>query len=448
MKNFFEFLFLKETVMKKVLGLLFFVMITLNTSLDARRPLFDAYPALKGSLAWEEFGTFPTPVTPAYTLAQTLGRGVNLFVKQDGLSGHVDRPGHQMFGGNKVRKLEVTLAHAKSLGRRHIYAMGGAGSNYAVAAAAYSRLLGLDCTLVLGPQRNTGYAQRNLMLDLYYGADIRACIKREDRNPMCKGLAGADPEGYFTPLGGSSPIGAIGFVNAVFELREQIGQGLLPVPDFLYVAISSSATAAGLMIGVAAISALGPKCIIRAVRIDDTPEEREEDLRSLIPATSKYLHDVDSSFPIMDIRKIFTHPISHTEGFEVIDGAGHVLSHFEIINDVAGDDMYEHIKGHEDRTCYVDPYALITPQDHEAIKLLNVCEGIKLEGTYTGKAFSALMRDARAGLLSGKNVLFWDTFCSGPFSEEISTVDVHRLPPELQNYVLTTYPLQIADQGI
>ncbi len=431
--------------MKKFFGLLFFVIITVNAFLSAQRPLFNAYPALKTNLPWVELGTFPTPVVAAHTFSKTVMPGVNVFVKNDGLSGGIDGSGHKIFGGNKVRKLEYLLADAKSKGKHHIYAMGGAGSNYAVAAAAYSRALGLACTLVLGPQRNTHYAQRNLMLDLYYGADVRACLKREERNPMCKQLAEQDPDGYFTPLGGSNHIGSIGFVNAIFELKKQIESKILPVPDDMYVAISSSSTAAGLIIGVAALRL---NCVVHTVRIDDTPEEREEDLRSLIPQTSSYLHERDNSFPVMDIKKVFTDKSSHLEKFEVVDSVGKCLAHFEVINDVAGDDMYARIKGHEDRTCYVDPYALITPQDAEAIKLLNVCEGIKLEGTYSGKAFSALVRDARAGLLEGKNVLFWDTFCSGSFSDEIRTVDMHKLPVEFQKYVSAVYPLQGADQGV
>ena len=49
--------------------------------------------------------------------------------------------------------------------------------------------------------------------------------------------------------GGSNPLGALGFVNAAFELRDQINQGVLPEPDFIYIACGSMAITVGLMIG-------------------------------------------------------------------------------------------------------------------------------------------------------------------------------------------------------
>ena len=54
------------------------------------------------------------------------------------------------------------------------------------------------------------------------------------------------------PLGGSSPLGTIGYINAAFELKEQIMRGEIPEPDFIYVAAGTCGTAAGLIIGLKA----------------------------------------------------------------------------------------------------------------------------------------------------------------------------------------------------
>jgi len=54
---------------------------------------------------------------------------------------------------------------------------------------------------------------------------------------------------YFIPTGGSTPLGALGFVNAAFELKEQIDAGILPMPDYIYVACGSVGTTVGLLLG-------------------------------------------------------------------------------------------------------------------------------------------------------------------------------------------------------
>ena len=61
-------------------------------------------------------------------------------------------------------------------------------------------------------------------------------------------------------------------------------------------------------------------------------------------------------------------------------------------------------------------------------------KGIKLDGTYTGKALAAVRRDARSGRLRDKTVLFWNTFNSRDFSDEISGLDYHELPRPFHRY--------------
>ena len=61
-------------------------------------------------------------------------------------------------------------------------------------------------------------------------------------------------------------------------------------------------------------------------------------------------------------------------------------------------------------------------------------ENITLEGTYSAKAFAALLADAKDGLLKNKVVLFWNTFCGDDFSSLTDAIDYHELPAELQKY--------------
>jgi ABC-type lipoprotein release transport system permease subunit len=51
------------------------------------------------------------------------------------------------------------------------------------------------------------------------------------------------------PTGGTSPVGAIGYVEAAFELQEQIAAGALPAPEWIFVPMGSGGTAVGLVLG-------------------------------------------------------------------------------------------------------------------------------------------------------------------------------------------------------
>lgn len=42
------------------------------------------------------------------------------------------------------------------------------------------------------------------------------------------------------PSGGSSPIGTIGYVNAAFELKDQIDKKIIPEPDLIYIPLGEN----------------------------------------------------------------------------------------------------------------------------------------------------------------------------------------------------------------
>jgi 1-aminocyclopropane-1-carboxylate deaminase/D-cysteine desulfhydrase-like pyridoxal-dependent ACC family enzyme len=384
--------------------------------------LFEAYPTLSKSIAHIQLGNLSdTPI-----IATTIGKAykTNLYIKNDGIYGH-DKKGNIIFAGNKRRKLEFLLADAQAHRAQRIYALGGAGSNFATCTAAYAHELGLACTLVLGPQRNTRYVQRNLKLDLFYGADIIAIQTREERTRTFESLANSDPKGYFIPLGGSNKIGALGYVNAAFELKKQIQDNVLPYPDVIYITVSSAGMAAGLVIGLYAAALDIP---VRMVRIDGTPESISQDVTTLIHETREYLTNHDKTFPV----------------------AVNYAERFSIVQDLAGEEYVacDYVLHSRNQDLQLQTYALITPETQQAIRTLYNKTGIKLDGTYTGKAFAACLRDINTGKHVGKNVLFWDSFCAGSLNEYTQTVDISKLPEELQKYMDETYPLQDLDQGV
>ncbi|MCU1281713.1 MAG: putative pyridoxal phosphate-dependent deaminase, partial [bacterium] len=70
----------------------------------AEPALFRAFPSLAARVPWMPLGRFPTPVARVDGLVPP---SVELWIKRDDASGEI-------YGGNKVRKLEFLLAEAKA----------------------------------------------------------------------------------------------------------------------------------------------------------------------------------------------------------------------------------------------------------------------------------------------------------------------------------------------
>ena len=262
---------------------------------------------------------------------------------------------------------------------------------------------------MLTPQENASYVKRNLLMDLYYSPTIKAYDTDANRkvdifNTSRKFIIEGKKSPYFIPMGGSNKIGAIGFVNAAFELKEQINQNLMPEPDFIYVTLGSAGTAAGLILGC---KAAGLKTKVVAVKICGDSEKQQQELESIIKETNQYLHLYDPNFPIIEINK----------------------NDYIFRSDFAG-----------------EKYAVISKEAMLSIKLMRDFEKITLDGTYTGKTFAALLFDLlKDPDLKYKTILFWDTFCSGKFSEITQDQDYKKLPKLLQIYF--KIPTQQFDQG-
>jgi 1-aminocyclopropane-1-carboxylate deaminase/D-cysteine desulfhydrase-like pyridoxal-dependent ACC family enzyme len=362
-------------------------------------PLFEEYPLLREKLAYVSLGELPTPVQKLERLGAELGIS-KLYIKRDDLSGKV-------YGGNKPRKLEFILGNALRSGAREVIALGGAGSNHALATAIYAQKVGLKSISMLMPQPNARYVGRNLLMSYHCGAELHLCgaeLESARNSPLvylatmyqllrCRLKSGCFPQ--IIPPGGSSPTGTTGFVNAALELRKQITNGEMPEPEYIYVACGTMGTAAGLILGLKAA-----KLDSRVVPVRVTSEKfvNAGGMINLIDKTSSLLHSLDASFPRFE--------------FSAAD--------IEIRHDYFG-----------------KRYALFTKEGMEAVSLMRESEGIKLDGTYTGKTLAAIIDDAKSGSLQGKTILFWNTLNSRDFSDEISSIDYHSLPRGFHRYFET-----------
>ncbi|MCZ6537020.1 MAG: pyridoxal-phosphate dependent enzyme [Gammaproteobacteria bacterium] len=347
--------------------------------------LFEYYPGLGGGLPWVSLANLPTPITRRGWPGQP---GKRIWIKRDDLSS-------PLYGGNKIRKLEFLLGRALAENRKAVMTFGVAGSNHVLATARCSKKLGLECIAILSRQPTTSYLAANLAAVARSGA--RTCdyprigelamaavteLRREKKE------TGVYP--LVIPAGGSNATGATGFVSAAFELRRQIEQGLLAEPDFIYMAMGTTGSVAGLGLGLAAA---GLDSLVIAVRVVDESVANPCVLESLWRRTVMRLRKYDENFPDLpfdperfDIRQQYL-------------GAG---------------------------------YARGTPAGLKAVAIGRKL-GLKLEGTYTGKALAAL-NDDLLDQASAAKVLFWNTANSRALPPA-SGLDPTLLDAGLQKYI-------------
>ncbi|MGH4031219.1 pyridoxal-phosphate dependent enzyme [Actinomycetota bacterium Odt1-20B] len=197
--------------------------------------------------------TWPTPMEPAPRLAEAVGlHADDLWIKRDDLTGLGG-------GGNKVRKLEWLVADALAQGADTLVTTGGPQSNHARLTAAAAARTGLDAVLVMpdaapAPPPVAG----NLLLDALLGARIvraegasGAAELTKAAEETCAALRAQGARPCLVPFGGSSALGARGYLASGREILDQ-----QPGVRHVVTALGSGGTMAGLL------AALGPGCVL------------------------------------------------------------------------------------------------------------------------------------------------------------------------------------------
>lgn len=308
-------------------------------------------------------GNFPTPVQRLSNLERVLGFE-SLWIKRDDLSGPLG-------GGNKVRKLEYMFAAARPDGseRKTLFTIGPTGSNHVRATAVYGKASGFRVECLLFKQPSTEYSEINYRTICEHAAQVYE-VKRMHTMflryayEQMKTALGIGEERYFIPAGGSSPLGSVGYVKAVSELKSQIEEGILPEPRFIFVPVGTCGTMAGLMVGV---QLTGLKTEVVGIRVADRVVANPLAISRMV-------------------RRIY-HLIGATEG------RGIQSSDIELWH---GD--------------FGEGYAIPTKAGTQAVEMMAAHEGITLENTYTGKALAGLIHYIKARRHRGEPILFWHTY--------------------------------------
>lgn len=347
------------------------------------RALIQTFPPLEITLPIAKLGLFPTPVEEKPDLAEVLGLS-SLWIKRD------DRSGVE-YGGNKVRKLELLFGRARSDKRHWVVTTGAWGSHHVLATSVYGRRLGVRVCAVMCPQPTTPHVLENLLCTAGCGADVVAVPSAAAIAPMMTAIA-LRRRAMLIPPGGSSPLGALAYAGAALELAEQIRLGACPAPSRIYVALGSSGTLAGLVLGQALAPELSSTRMI-GVRVTAPLAANEVTVAFLASRASRLLCSLAPAAPKLTFlpRDV---QVMHDQY-----GAGY---------------------GHG------------TPEAELAEALASERAELMLDPTYTGKTMAGLMADTSRNPPRGP-VLFWSTLSSADLTPLLAAASPSTLPRSLRH---------------
>lgn len=325
--------------------------------------LHQLHPELADSLPHLRLGTGPTPVR---RLTHLDTRGADIWVKDDSVFGDGG------WGGNKVRKLEWLLPDALRRGRATIVTVGGLGTNWGLATALYGREHGVKTVLALVDQPMDEHVRAQLERLRASGAELiftRTKGRTILRAPwiLARHFTGFRPP-YLLPAGGSSPVGALGYVEAALELAAQVRAGELPEPGYVVTPVGSGGTVAGLSLG---LRLAGLRTRVIGVVVNDTLRLDHSAIDGLAQRAARVLRERGARLQLSP------------------------LDNLEMATDWLGPGY-----GHE------------TPEAVTAQRLSSDLEHMALEPVYTAKAMAALLDMNAHGRFGDDPVVFLNT--NGP----------------------------------
>jgi D-cysteine desulfhydrase family pyridoxal phosphate-dependent enzyme len=297
------------------------------------------------------FAHLPTPIEHLERISK-MYNGPVLLVKRDDQTGLA-------FGGNKTRKLEFLVAEAQNLQAKTLVTAGAVQSNHCRQTAAAAAKFGLDCTLVLAGDAPSTISA-NYLLDNLFGAEIVWTTwetRVEELQKTYEKLKFEGKHPYLVPYGGSNSTGAMGYVNAIKELKSQNCN-----PDWIVFPSSSGGTQAGLVAG-AKIFDLSSK--ILGISVDESADVLKNRVAVIVNEVTQRIK-----------------PSIRVRNDEII-----------VITDYCK-----------------SGYGNLTDSEVDVINIFAKKEGLLLDPVYTGRAAAGLIDLIKHNYFStDETVLFWHT---------------------------------------
>ncbi len=296
----------------------------------------------------------PTPLQCLERLSTHIG-GPRIWVKRDDLTDCAA-------SGNKIRKLEFTLARALDQGCDTVITCGGVQSNHCRATALLGARLGLQVHLILRDE-NTGITPEetpdgNLLLDFLAGASVSVYPRQQYQTQLAQLCAhwvthytsqGRKP--YQIPTGASDGTGVWGYVGCAQELKNDFAR-LQIQPGAIVHATGSGGTQAGLTAGAALYDL---DCPVVGMAVCDNADYFRRKVRADLQEW-RHLYGVE-----IDIDRLAI-----------------------IVNDA-----------------YIGPgYAQAGQEVFATIRDVAALEGLILDPVYSGKAFHGMLEEIRHGAFS------------------------------------------------
>ncbi len=310
-------------------------------------------------LARVRLAFLPTPIHRMENLGRSIGLR-ELWIKRDDLTG-------VEFGGNKTRKLEFVVADALRSRCDTLVTVGAVQSNSCRQTAAAAARYGLRCLLLLAGPEPQQY-QGNLLLDALMGAELKFFpednfMSLTERLPVImETLEELGLRPYAIPAGVFTPLGSMGYVMAMYELKRQLEE-LQFTPEKIIMTSSTGGTLAGMAVG-ARLAGIDTEIV--SFSVFDNAESTNSRVESMITRMSQ-------EYPELGINM-------RENNFTVDDrflGAG---------------------------------YGIVDDGVRTAIDMFAKMEGILLDPVYTARSALGLMRMALQNEIEPDTpILYWHT---------------------------------------
>lgn len=351
-------------------------------------PLTETIPEL-ASIPRLNLVDAPTPLLKYSDLGQQI-RCQNFWIKEDNLSSSI-------YGGNKPRKLEYSLARVLANGFKSVVTTGAIGTHHGLATAIFSNRFGLSCHLVLFEQPVTRRVRLNLFLLHKYKAALHFAsnylqVPTHIARLLLPTVIGTE-ELRMTLLeaGGTSTLSNLGFVNAVFELRQQISELQIQPPSYIFCPVGTGGTMAGLLLGCKLCHL--PTQVIGVRVVDRIMANRYR----IVYLANRTLHLIKRYSTRINLSAIHPNEVTIMQNF---------------------------FGGHYGSVTAIGKKTVELAQEH----------GVILETTYTAKAFAGLIDFIRNNPPDSRPIIFWNTFNSQPLSASIGDFDYRELPQEFHRF--------------